>query len=169
MRRCRAVQNPYWFSFLTKSLVRDFVVTRGSVSRLGSRRSPRCDVRGARYNRCHRHEYPVAVLDPLQCLHRPSRRTGRACTVRSGKAWHRGPCTARRTNGSPSRRAGAVPHAGSGPGRIESLSGYCARQSAHIAVPTGIFVKRALDGAGSAAASLRSQFTTSSSTPVPAQ
>ena len=31
-------------------------------------------------------------------------------------------------------------------GAVESLSGYCARQSAHIAVPSGIFVKRALDG-----------------------
>ena len=36
---------------------------------------------------------------------------------------------------------------GLGTAGIESLSGYCARQSAHIAVPTGVFVKRALDGA----------------------
>ena len=39
-----------------------------------------------------------------------------------------------------------LPPRGLGTGAVESLSGYCARQSAHIAVPTGIFVKRALDG-----------------------
>ena len=35
---------------------------------------------------------------------------------------------------------------GLGTAAVESLSGYCARQSAHIAVPSGVFVKRALDG-----------------------
>ena len=35
---------------------------------------------------------------------------------------------------------------GLGTAAVESLSGYCARLSANVAVPTGLFVKRALDG-----------------------
>ena len=35
---------------------------------------------------------------------------------------------------------------GLGTGQVESLSGFCARQSANIAVPSSVFVKRALDG-----------------------